>query len=166
MRHLRWSILLPGLLGLLLSCESAPASAPEEALLEPTELGPNAALIRNPVDQGIEQLDTVNVARLTFSGPLEYKFGEVKEGTVVQHEFAFTNTGTVPLLITDARSTCGCTVGDYPKEPVAPGGESVVSVTFDTNHKYGRQRKAVSLTANTYPAKTILYMDGTVINEK
>ncbi len=153
------------LLSLLLRCESAPASAPEEDALTSTELGPNAALIRNPVDQGADQVDTVNVARFAFAAPTEHQFGEVKEGTIVKNDFTFTNTGTVPLLITDARSTCGCTVGDYPKEPVAPGEASVVSVTFDTNHKYGRQRKAVSLTANTYPARTILYMDGTVINE-
>lgn len=162
-RILRFFPLL-ALLTLLLHCESAPASAQEE-LSVPEELGPNAALIRNPVDQGADQVDTTNVAKFAFSGDTEHQFGEVKEGDIVQHDFTFTNAGTVPLLITDARSTCGCTVGDYPKEPIAPGEESVVSITFDTKHKYGRQRKAVSLTANTYPAITYLYVDGTVINE-
>lgn len=157
--------LLPALLlTLLLGCEPAPASAPENE--EATELGPNAALIRNPVDGGTETIDTVNVARLTFDEGAEFKFGSVQEGTVVKHDFTFTNTGGVPLLITNARSTCGCTVPSYPEEPIAPGDKGVISVSFDTKNKYGRQRKPVSIIANTYPSSTVVYVDGEVINEK
>lgn len=159
-------IVLPVVLvTLLLGCESAPASAPEnDAAVE--ELGPNAALIRNPVDAGVDNIDTVNVAKLTFSEANEFAFGSVKEGEVVEHDFTFTNTGKVPLLITKARSTCGCTVPAYPEQPIAPGEEGVISVAFDTKNKYGRQRKAVTITANTYPASTVIYVDGTVINEQ
>jgi hypothetical protein len=153
------------LLTLLSSCESGPASALENGT-DVTELGPNAALIRNPVDAGIDNIDTMNVAKLTFTGSNEYAFGSVKEGEVVSHDFTFTNTGKVPLLITKARSTCGCTVPAYPEQPIAPGAEGVISVAFDTNNKYGRQRKPVTITANTYPASTVVYVDGTVINEK
>lgn len=148
------------LLTLLFRCSPAPASAPET---DPADLGPVASLIRNPVDRG-DAVDTVNVAKLTFAEP-EYRFGEARAGDVVRHEFRFTNTGRVPLLITDARATCGCTVPDYPREPIAPGAEGVVTVSFDTKNKYGRQRKPVTLTANTYPAATVIYVDGTVINE-
>jgi hypothetical protein len=161
-----FQILLPAfLLTLLLSCESGPASAPENGT-DVAELGPNAALIRNPVDAGVDNIDTVNVAKLTFDESNEYAFGSVKEGEVIEHDFTFTNTGKVPLLITRARSTCGCTVSDYTEQPVAPGEKGVISVAFDTKNKYGRQRKYVTISANTYPASTTVYVDGTVINEK
>lgn len=153
------------LLTLLLSCESGPASAPGNET-DVAELGPNAALIRNPVDAGVDNIDTASVAKLTFTDSNEYAFGSVKEGEVIQHDFTFTNTGKVPLLITKARSTCGCTVSSYTEQPVAPGAEGLISVTFDTKNKYGRQRKYVTIYANTYPALTTVYMDGTVINEK
>lgn len=148
---------------MLVGCESAPASAPENDAAT-AELGPNAALIRNPVDAGTGEVDTANVARMTFTETL-YEFGEVDAGAIVKHDFTFTNDGNVPLLITAARSTCGCTVPSYPEGPVAPGESGTVSVSFDTKNKYGRQRKPVTLTANTYPARTTVYVDGTVINE-
>jgi len=98
---------------------------------------------------------------MAFTEPI-YEFGSVSQGEVVKHEFTFTNTGTQPLLITDARSTCGCTVPSYPKQPVAPGEEAVISVAFDTKNKSGRQSKPVTITANTYPATTTIYVAGTV----
>lgn len=150
-------------LALLFSCETAPASAPGNDIAT-EDLGPVAAMIRNPVDTGGETVDTTNVAFLSFD-EVEFKFGDVKEGTVVTHDFPFTNTGSVPLLITKARSTCGCTIPSYPEAPLAPGESGVISVAFDTKNKYGRQRKPVTIIANTYPAMTTIYVDGTVINE-
>lgn len=127
----------------------------------------NASIIRNPIAAtGVPggTLDTLSVARMAFT-ETEYLFGEVREGTMVSHEFSFTNTGKVPLLITDARSTCGCTVPDYPRAPIAPGAGGTVRVDFNTAHKYGRQRKPVTLTANTYPSLTTVYVDGTILND-
>lgn len=147
---------------LLLSCSTDPASAAEDVPTE--ELGPNAAIIRSPVDGNEATMDTAQVAKMTFENN-EFKFGEVPEGEVVEHEFKFTNTGSLPLLITKARSTCGCTVPSYPETPILPGESGVISVAFDTKNKYGRQRKPVTITANTFPAMSVIYMDGTVIND-
>lgn len=145
-----------------LSCAEAPEPAvPEVAGPEST----NASLIRNPVaSPDAAPQDSNQVARMVFEEP-EYQFGEVREGTVVRHTFRFRNAGRQPLLITDARSTCGCTVPSYPEQPIAPGATGEVEVVFNTTHKYGRQRKPVTLTANTYPSLTTIYVDGTVINE-
>lgn len=160
---IRWRPMVALLvLSSLFSCDTAPATAPDVPV---DELGPNAAIIRSPVDGNSTEIDTVQTARMTFATGNEYLFGEVDEGTIVNHEFAFTNTGAQPLLITKARSTCGCTVPSYSEEPILPGESGVISVAFDTKNKYGRQRKAISITANTYPATTIIYVDGTVINE-
>ncbi|MEM9258299.1 MAG: DUF1573 domain-containing protein [Bacteroidota bacterium] len=143
---------------LLFGCESAPATAPNESV---DALGPNAAIIRSPVDQGTDQVDSSKLARMAFSS-LDYNFGEVRAGEEIAHRFPFTNEGAVPLLITQARSSCGCTVSEYPEEPIAPGESGAISVVFNTKNKSGGQRKAVTITANTYPATTTIYMTGTV----
>lgn len=147
---------------LLLLCACAPERDP--AVSEtPEAVDGNAALIRNPVATPVPE-DTNRVARMEFD-EAAYAFGEVRAGTTVSHDFTFTNTGKVPLLITDARSTCGCTVPSYPKEPVAPGETATIRVRFDTTNKQGRQRKPITLTANTYPSLTTIYVEGTVLTE-
>jgi len=79
----------------------------------------NSDIIRNPISAD-QPLDTVNVAKMTFK-TTSYDFGTVKEGAEVKHTFVFENTGKAPLLISDARSTCGCTVPQWPKNPIPPG---------------------------------------------
>ncbi|MEL6142521.1 MAG: DUF1573 domain-containing protein, partial [Bacteroidota bacterium] len=92
-----------------------------------------------------------------------YNFGTVKAGELINRDFSFVNTGKVPLLITDARSTCGCTVADWPKDAVQPGERGNISVVFDTKNKKGNQNKAITITANTFPAATKLRVLGTVV---
>ena len=147
---------------LLTACNNAPASSPDEPRDGP--LGPNAAIIRNPVDQGPDNVDTTNVARFNFEHT-EYEFGTVRQGKMVNHKFKFTNSGQAPLIISGARSTCGCTVPSYPEAPIQPGESGVIEVAFDTENKRGRQRKPVTITANTYPASTTIYVSGEVTTE-
>jgi len=90
----------------------------------------------------------------------EYNFGTVKVGTKVEHDFYFTNTGEVPMVITGANSTCGCTIPEVPSDPIPPGGQSKVKVTFDSTGKIGMQDKHVTITANTYPKNTVIHMKG------
>lgn len=80
---------------------------------------------------------------------MEYDFGTVDEGTVVEHEFTFTNTGKAPLIVVDAKSSCGCTVPTWSKEPIAPGATGSMMVKFNTNGKPNAQTKAITVTANT-----------------
>ena len=115
--------------------------------------------IQNPVSAS--GIDTVNVAQMAFR-ERTFDFGTVNEGVVVEHEFSFTNTGTVPLIISTANSTCGCTIPDWPKEPVAPGESGKISVRFNTQGKINQQTKPVSIFANTYPNETKVYLKGNV----
>ena len=117
-------------------------------------------IIRMPVSAN-EPLDTTLVAKMDFE-ETTFEFGTVLEGKQVEHVFKFTNTGKVPLIISDAKATCGCTVPSYPTEPIAPGESSEVSVKFNTAGKKLDQSKPVSLIANTFPAKTVIWMKGYV----
>jgi len=60
----------------------------------------------------------------------EYNFGSIPGGESVTYEFAFTNTGNEPLIITEAHGSCGCTVPVYPKEPILKNQKSKINVTF------------------------------------
>lgn len=99
--------------------------------------------------------------KMTFKY-LEYDFGTVKDGTVVSHEYEFTNTGTEPLIISDAKASCGCTVPSWPKEPIQPGDKGSIKVQFDSKGKPGDQSKKVTITANTDPSPIFLTIKGKV----
>jgi hypothetical protein len=115
--------------------------------------------VQNPVSAS--GTDTINVARMDFSEPV-FDFGTVDEGDVVKHEFSFTNTGKLPLIISTANSTCGCTVPEWPKEPIESGETASVMVRFNTLGKPNKQTKPVSIFANTYPNETKVYLKGYV----
>ena len=118
-------------------------------------------LVRSPVTADGEA-DPAQLARMQFD-TTTYDFGTVREGDIVEYTFDFVNTGRMPLLITDARSNCGCTIPEVPEEQVAPGARSRIGVRFNTADKTGEQVKPVSITANTYPSTTTVYLRGTVL---
>lgn len=71
------------------------------------------------------------------------------EGPSLSFEFPFTNSGEVPLIISEYKVQCTCTVVEYPKEPILPGQSGVIHVHFDTKGKTGWQYRQVRLYANT-----------------
>jgi Protein of unknown function (DUF1573) len=75
--------------------------------------------------------------------------GRITEGQKLQISFRFKNTGNKPLIIESVRPGCGCTVADYPKEPIAPGGEAEITGSFDSQGRESLQRKEIAVTANT-----------------
>ena len=80
---------------------------------------------------------------------LEHDFGTINPNDVVETVFTFTNTGETNLVISKATGSCGCTVPDYPKEPIAPGQKADIKVSFNPKGKNGMQNKTVTLTTNT-----------------
>lgn len=91
-----------------------------------------------------------------------FDFGKIKQGDIVKHSFKFKNDGENPLIITAAQASCGCTVPEYPKEPIAPGESGEILVQFNSTGKMGAQNKTVQITANTLPNTTTLVLKGEV----
>ena len=78
-----------------------------------------------------------------------HDFGTIKEGEAQQTVFTFTNTGSAPLIITNATSSCGCTVPDYPKNtPIAPGDSGQLTVNFNGTGM-NKVTKTIRVEANT-----------------
>ncbi|MFN8166333.1 MAG: DUF1573 domain-containing protein [Bacteroidia bacterium] len=92
----------------------------------------------------------------------EYNFGTIKQGESVTYEFKFTNTGTEPLIISNAAGSCGCTVPIWPKEPILKGQTSTIKVTFNSTGKMGIQDKTVTLTSNAKQNPMVIHMKGNV----
>jgi len=95
-----------------------------------------------------------------------YEFGDVKLGESPSHTYKFTNTGSEPLLIIDAKGSCGCTVPVWPKDPIAPGQTAEMLIEFNSKGKSGLQHKRVTVTANTNPAQTFISIKGKVLKGK
>ena len=86
----------------------------------------------------------------------EHDFGTMDEGDAVTHIFSFTNTGSEPLILDKCKGSCGCTVPQCPKEPIAPGASGKIEVKFNSKGKKNNQTKTVTINANTDPGQTIL----------
>lgn len=107
------------------------------------------SVIHNPRSaEGIPEEERVLLPIMHFDDT-SYNFGTVNEGEKLVHEFTFTNTGKTPLMISGAIGTCGCTVTDYPREPIAPGKTAIMKTIFNTEGKPGHQEKGITISANT-----------------
>ncbi|MCS6991784.1 MAG: DUF1573 domain-containing protein [Chitinophagales bacterium] len=116
------------------------------------------------VEQG--QLTAAEVEKLPRTtvrfDATKHDFGEIVEGQKVRHSFTFTNTGQAPLVIQSAVGSCGCTVPTYSKEPIPPGGTGRIDVEFDSSGRVGKNSKTVTVSANTDPNPTVLFIQADV----
>jgi hypothetical protein len=108
---------------------------------------------------------TEGAPAISFS-KTEHDFGNINEGDIVETIFNFKNTGKSELIITNARGSCGCTVPQWPKEPIPPGGSGEIKVKFNSNGKPNKQRKTVTLTTNTAQGKETVVIKAQVTPKK
>jgi len=130
--------------------------------LNPTTITPNQ---QNP-----NQMQTISSGPTTsikFKNEV-HDFGNVDVESENSYAFEFTNTGTEPLTITNARGSCGCTVPDWPKHPIKPNETATIDVIYRPNKGQAGapQEKTVTVEANTEPKNTIVKIKAFVNPEK
>jgi hypothetical protein len=116
---------------------------------------------------GIFSLVTIfaqSTAKIEFNEEV-HEFGEIPEGPKATHEFHFTNTGNSPLILTNVRTSCGCTSPFWPREPIAPGESSKISVEYNTQNRVGPFNRSVTITSNADTPSKQLFIKGTVVKE-
>jgi hypothetical protein len=94
-------------------------------------------------------------AKIDFTKEV-HDYGTIENGANGQCTFEFKNTGNAPLIISNAKGSCGCTVPTWPKEPIAPGAKASITVKYDTK-RAGAINKNVTITSNAVnePTKVI-----------
>ena len=137
----------------LASCSTENSEAKDKARESLTQVStPTTAPETNTPATNIPAGPTTSIEYLET----EYDFGTITQGEKVSHVFKFKNTGSEPLIITDAKASCGCTVPKKPTEPIAPGEFGELTVEYNSAGKSGVQNKTVTVTANTNPAQSFL----------
>lgn len=112
----------------------------------------------------VEQSSAEGTTKFVFSEEI-HNFGSLKAGEVVAYTFTFKNEGTKPLIINSADAGCNCTEVKLPEQPVEPGQEGHIEVTYNSAGEVGRQLKTIILFSNAEPAQVKLYIKADVTNE-
>lgn len=102
-------------------------------------------------------------AQITFT-ELEHDYGTVQKGGNGVCEFVYKNTGKAPLMLTNVRSSCGCTIPSWSKEPLMPGQSAVIKVKYNTNN-VGPINKSITVESNATQQRTVLKIKGNVVNK-
>ena len=168
LRTFKTSIMAVAVLAALASCQNSSSDVRDAARQNIENTGVQPANPNAAVDPAAQTQDPSAVP--VPSGPttvMEFEettfdFGTVQDGEKVAHTYKFKNTGSEPLVFADAKGSCGCTVPKWPREPIAPGASSHVTVEFDSKGKGGKRNQKVTITANTNPPQTFLYLTGEV----
>ena len=105
-------------------------------------------------------MENPNAPEITFETEV-INYGTLEKGADGVREFKFTNTGKSPLIISNARGSCGCTVPTWPKEPIKPGESSSIKVKYDTNRP-GPINKSVTITSNAKTPTKVLRIKGNI----
>ncbi len=131
--------LIAAILGLCIGSCNNQATSNDSNLIE------TSSTANYPLGKGEEPI-------LTFEHET-WNFGTMSEGEVVEHDFSFTNTGKKPLLISDVQATCGCTIPEWPREPIRAGQGGVIKIRFNSAGKHESINKDVTIFSNANPIK-------------
>lgn len=107
------------------------------------------------------------VASVQAQGVLKFNkevhdFGKVSEGPLATYSFEVTNTGTAPVVISNAAASCGCTTPEWSKTPIMPGGKGTIKVGYNTSGRPGAFTKTITVTSNAENATVVLTIKGEV----
>lgn len=102
------------------------------------------------------------VAKIEFTQET-IDYGEINKGADGVRVFEFTNTGNIPLIISDVKSSCGCTVPEKPDAPIAPGATGTIKVKYDTK-RVGPIRKTITVYSNADEPVKAIKIKGTILD--
>ena len=112
---------------------------------------------------GLNSYSQEKKAEISFEKTI-INYGVIDKGSDGVREFIFTNTGDAPLVISEVKSSCGCTIPEKPEKPILPGESDKIQVKYDTQ-RVGLIRKSISVTSNASNPSVILKITGEVIND-
>ena len=102
----------------------------------------------------------VKTPEITFE-KLVHDYGQIYQGENGECEFVFKNTGKAELVLTNCRSSCGCTVPSWPKDSIAPGKKAVIKVKYNTQ-RIGQINKTITVESNAVNDRVVLKITGNV----
>lgn len=131
----------------VVSCKENATSKIDAANLETAKERDNKISLGSP----IMEFDT-----------MEYDFGTIVEGEIIDGAFIVTNKGKVDLVITAVKPSCGCTTPDWTKDPIKPGEKGEIKFSFNSNGRVGKQNKSITITSNAEKVNEVIRLTGTV----
>jgi hypothetical protein len=123
--------------------------------------------ISNPAQLGIPEMEKRVVPangkypEMTFASK-DHDFGSIEADSKVNYSFNFKNTGQADLIISRAVGSCGCTIPEYPKDPIKAGDSGKIDVSFNSANKHGNQQKSVTIYTNTKAGAESLYITASI----
>ena len=162
LKSFRLGLVALAAVGTLASCNNDNADDVRDAARDAVETTTDAAV--TGADAATAEAPAVPTGPLTEISftESEFDFGTVAEGERVKHVYTFKNTGDEPLVLSNAVGSCGCTVPQWPREPIAPGASGEIEVEFNSQGKPGDRNQKVTVTANTSPPQTVISLMGKV----
>jgi hypothetical protein len=143
---------------------AAKIDPPTQVVAKPVELSHPSPVTAAPTMVGTPSEKTkIGGPVMTFE-TTEIDYGTISQGADPLRRFKFKNTGTEPLVIKNARGSCGCTVPSFKKEPIAPGESSEIEVRYDTQ-RIGEIAKSVTIDTNEGEQSRVLMIKGKVIEK-
>jgi hypothetical protein len=112
----------------------------------------------------VEEVKNPNAPEISFEKTV-HDYGTVPYNGDGKCQFTFTNTGKEPLILTNVRSSCGCTVPKWPREPILPGQSDVIDVEYKTN-RIGKINKTITVQSNANTATVVLRIAGQVLKQE
>jgi hypothetical protein len=112
-------------------------------------------------EQAAAQANNPNAPIIKFD-KLEHDYGTIEQNADGNCVFKFTNEGKEPLILSNVRSSCGCTVPTWPRQPILPGQSEVIQVKYDTK-RVGMISKSITVLSNAKEAQVTLKIKGNVI---
>lgn len=111
-----------------------------------------------------ETMDSTAVAKIEFNEK-SFNFGDMAQGEIVTHTFRFKNTGNKNLIIKRIESSCGCTAAKFSTKPIPPGEECEIEIEFNSEGRFGKQLKTVTIFANIPQQTTELSIIANIKNQ-